>query len=409
LRAALKAEIGLKIRAGDGLAQRGFPELMGTARFYAAEAGDRLVLLDARYKFAVATYRPEIKDEWLYTYAYAPEEAWVAYNGDLSGESYRQGDYAFGGDAFFRVSLRRVDGLDFGGGEDLADILAFERSDALRFALLADTHYTVNGTWDTTAASIWAANRRRPLDGIIHLGDFTDGIASKEVCADYAGLMLDDLKAIGVPVWAALGNHDANCFRNNPARLTPREQCALYLGREEPHYLVDFETHRLRLFFLDSYDPDLGELRYGFSPECVAWLESGLEAMPAGWGAIVFSHVGPLARLQVWVKEIRGEAEIIAVLNAHADKVLAFINGHVHADILCNDHGFPIIALGCAKCEHELAYKIEGAFTPERRPGTASQELWDILSVDTAGRTLAFRRQGAGKSRIVTGGKAQWL
>jgi hypothetical protein len=404
----LKAEIGLKIRAGDGLSERGHPEMMGTAHFYAAEAGDRLVMLDSRYKFAVATYRPQVKDEWLYAYAYAPEEAWVAYNGDLSGESYRQEDYVFGGDVYFRVSLRRADGECF-GGENIADILAFAHGGALRFALLADTHYAVNGTWDTTAASIWAANRRRTFDGIIHLGDFTDGMVSKEVCADYANAVLDDLKATGAPVWAALGNHDSNYFWNNPDRMTLSEQSALYLGREKPRYHVDFEAQSLRLFFLDSFDPELGDLRYGFSPECVAWLECGLEAMPAGWSAIVFSHVTPLARLQVWVKEIRGEAEIIALLNNHADKVLAFINGHQHADILCNDHAFPIIAIGCGKCECELAHKPEGAYTPERRLGTASQELWDILSVDTAGRTLTFRRQGAGKDRIVIGGKARWL
>jgi hypothetical protein len=131
--------------------------------------------------------------------------------------------------------------------------------------------------------------------------------------------------------------------------------------------------------------------------------------MPAGWSAVVFSHVTPLARLQVWVKEIRGEAGITALLNHHADKVLAFVNGHAHADILCNDCAFPIVAIGCAKCEHELVYKIKGAFTPERKLGTATQELWDILSVDTLGRSLTFRRQGAGKNRIVAGGKARWL
>ncbi len=398
---------GLKIRASDGLEERGFPAIAGTARFYKAEAGDRLVLQHRRYTFNVATYRAEIKDKWIYTYDYSPNEAWVVYNGDLCGKGYRQEEYIFAEDTYFRCCLRNADGGDF-CGEAPGEALLLEKPDVLRFALLSDSHYVTGGGWDTTAGAIWTASRRQKLDGVIHLGDFTDGMVTKELCIEYASAVLDDLRATGSPVWAALGNHDSNYFRGNPERLTLKEQCRLYLDREEPRYCVDFESHRLRLLFLDSFDPDAG-LRYGFSNECVAWVEQTLKATPSGWSVIVFSHVTPLTRLQVWVSQIRGEAELLNVLGAQADKVLAFINGHQHADILCNDYAFPIITVGCAKCEHETVYKPAGAFTPERTPGAFSQELWDILSVDTANKTLTFRRQGAGKNRIVKDGKAQWL
>ncbi len=403
----LKAEAGLKIHAGDGWEERGFPEMLSTSRFYTAEPGDRLRLLDKRYKFNVATYTAKVEKKWIDTYDYSPNEAWVVYNNDLSGGSYRQEDYVFEGETFFRLCLRKVNGDDF-GDEDINAIVAFEKRDVLRFALLTDTHYVVNGTWEHTAGTIWSAHRRRAFDGIIHLGDLTDGMLSKEICKEYANIVLNDLRALGAPVYMAIGNHDGNYFRNNPQRLTPLEQSRLYLDSDEPRYFVDNEDKRLRLLFLDSFDPE-EPLRYGFSSECVRFTERTLDAMPLGWRAIVFSHVTPMARLQVWVERIRGEEELLRVLNARSGLILAYINGHQHADILCNDLEFPLITIGCAKCEYELEKKPEGAITPLRELGGASQELWDILSVDTAAGTLWFNRQGAGQDRIVKDGKAKWL
>ena len=181
---SLKFVHGLKIRAGDGWEERHFPEMASTSFFYFAEPGDKLTLLDRRYKFNVATYTPKIEDKWIYTYDYQPNQAWVVYNHDLSGDSYRQEDYVFQNETYFRVCLRKTDGEVFTTEEvnpekvntEANTIIAFEKRDVLRFALLTDTHYVVNGTWEATAGAIWAANRQRKFDGIIHLGDITDGI-----------------------------------------------------------------------------------------------------------------------------------------------------------------------------------------------------------------------------------------
>jgi hypothetical protein len=398
---------GLKIRAGDGWEEKGSPEMMSTSRFYFAEPGDKLVLRDKRYTFNVATYTPEIEEKWIYTYDYQPNQAWVIYNNDLNGGSYRQDDYVFNAEIYFRVCLRKTDGTNF-ENEDMNEIVEFKKNPVLRFALLTDTHYVVNGTWEATAGSIWAANRRQKLDGIIHLGDITDGMLSKDICRHYVNIVLGDLRETGVPVWVTPGNHDSNYFRGNKERMTAGEQCELYLGRKEPRYGIDFEEHQLKLLFLDSYEPG-HELRYGYSPECIAWVERTLAKMPEGWKAIVFSHVTPVTRLQVWVKQIRGETELLRVLNQYAGSVLAFINGHQHSDILYNVERIPFITVGCAKCEYETVHKPEMAVTPERVLGEKTQELWDILIVDAKAETLRFKRQGAGKDRMVKDGKAQWL
>lgn len=432
MKIGLLGRAGLKIRAGDGLGEPGVPELLGTPLFYQAAPGDRLTLLDDDYAYAVATYEAEVEPRWLYTYAYAPEQSWTMYRGDLSGKSYRQGEYVFGENVFFRVSLRKMDGGVFDGKEDINSILTFDAAtptpvvrqwlarevgrvaDRVRevrqpgefaFALLTDTHYTVNGTWGDTLAGIGAMHREVGFDGIIHLGDLTDGMVSGDVTRLYVNTMLTGLKQYGVPVWLALGNHDSNYFRRNPDRFTVREQRDLYLDGRDVRYFVDMPG--LRLVVLDSYIP--GEaLPYGYTRECVEWLEQALSTMTGGCRALVCSHLPPVKRLQYWAKALRGEEELMAVAAQHKRSILAWINGHNHADRLDNDEGFPIVSVANAKCEAFTEHKTEGFLTPERRLGDASQELWDVLLVNAKEHTLRFVRFGAGGDRTVRDGKVLW-
>jgi WD40 repeat protein len=403
----LDAVHGLKIRAGDGWEERGHREMMSTSLFYYADSGDKITLLDNRYKYNVATYTADIEEKWINTFSYSPNQAWLVYNGDLNGDSYRQDEHEFQSDTYFRLCLRKEDGGDF-TDEDINNILVFEKRDVLRFALLSDTHYVVNGTWESTAGAIWVASRRQKLDGIIHLGDITDGMLSKDVCKHYTNLVLGDLRAIGPPVWVTIGNHDTNYFGTSPDSLSMTEQCSLYLERDEPRYHVDFESHKLRLLFLDSYQAD-HELRYGYSPKCIEWVEQALKTLPDEWTALLFSHLTLRSDLQIWVDEIRGEKELLKVLEAKAHVILAFINGHQHGDYLCNDLPFPLVSIACSKCEYVPDRKPKGFITPPRSLADNSRDLWDILVVDAKARTLRFKRQGAGQDRMARDGKAVWL
>ncbi|OXS55884.1 hypothetical protein B1A99_21910 [Cohnella sp. CIP 111063] len=436
MKISLTGLAGMKIRAGDGLQEPGHPEMLSTPLYYWAQPGDRLVLLDSGYKFNVATYVPEVKESWIYTYDYAPNESWTAYRHDLSGDSYRQDDYIFTEGVYFRVCLRKMNGEPFDGSEDINRILAFEqhtapireikswitneveqvakRVQALReegeliCALLTDTHFTVNGTWEETAASIQQLHQALGFDGIVHLGDFTDGMVTREVTRYYSEKVLADLKQCEVPVWVTLGNHDTNYFRNNLDRFSLEEQCELYLGREEPRYSIDFETQKLRFIFLDSFDPD-ETLRYGYNASCIQWLKEQLEHTADDWQIVIFSHLSPVSRLQYWAKALRGEKELMSVLNPYAGKILAFVNGHNHADLLDNAESFPILSIVNSKCEAFTEYKTEGFITPDRKLGTPSQEAFDIMLINTEKRQIRFVRFGAGKDRIVTSGKAEWL
>ncbi|MCR2806724.1 metallophosphoesterase family protein [Paenibacillus soyae] len=434
---SLTGVTGLKIRAGDGLQELGHPEMLSTPLFYLAEPGDRLCLMDTAYKFNVATYAPEVQDRWIYTYDYAPDESWTVYRQDLNGNSYRQDDYLFKERVYFRVCLRKMNGTEFEGSEDINRILSFEKvatptpelktwlrkevervkkrvlevrgQDELAFALLTDSHYTVNGTWEDTSASIQQLHKEIGLDGIIHLGDFTDGMVTREVCRYYVEQVLSDLKKCGVPVWATIGNHDTNYFRNSPDdRFSIQEQCELYLGRDEPRYSITFDAQKLRFLFLDSFDPE-ETLRYGYNAACIQWLKEQLEHTPDGWQVVLYSHLPPTSRLQYWAKEMRGVEEIMGLLNQHADKILAFMNGHNHADLLDNEEGFPIISLVNSKCEAFTEYKAEGFITPHRKLGESSQEAFDVMLVNAEKRQIRFVRFGAGKDKIVAHGRAEWL
>lgn len=423
---------GMKINAANGQEELGFPDTMSTLLFYPAQPGDRLTLLDESYNYAVATYAPEIDPRWIYTYTYAPDQGWVQYRHDLTETNCRQGEYIFNESVYFRLCLRKVNGGDFTGTEDINDIIIFEtqalpqpqktkpwiqqevrrvseRVSALRtdedlaFILMTDTHHNVNGTWQDTKQALTLLNQSLSIDGIIHLGDFTDGMVTKDALRHYMKEIKADLEAYGVPLWTVIGNHDVNYFKNNPQRLTIEEQREIYT---DIRYYIDFP--QIRLIFLDSFDPDASG-RYGYHPECIAWLSQTLESLPHGYKALIFSHLSPITRLQFWAKHVRGEAELMATIIGHKSKILGWINGHNHADHIDNDEGIPIISIANAKCEAFTEYKPEGSITPERKWDDVSQELWDVMLVNPQTGTLRFVRFGAGKDKKITNGRVSQL
>ena len=438
------ARAGLTIRASTGLEGLGEPDRMSTVFFYEASPGDRLRLLDERYLFNVATYDPVVDESYIYTFRYQPDQSWTKYNGDLSGGSYRREDYVFTKPCYFRLCLKRTDGADFHAreAERINEIIAFsektrlsapadtkpfitherdkllekinkKRADgAFLFALLTDTHRTVNGTWDDTLTSLKTTHEKAKFDGIIHLGDLTDGMVTAAATRRYAGDIILDLRSMGVPLFVTIGNHDTNYYQNNTEPLSIEEQCDLYLAHADsytvrapgkPWYYKDFKEFGMRFVFLHSFDYTQ-ENRYGFVPHCLAWLKDTLENTPGDVDVLVFSHLTPLVKLQYWTDHIRGSDELVELLEEfnskpQSGKILAYINGHNHADQIYRGLSFPIVSIGCAKTEFFLEYKPEGSHTPERRLSEASQELWDALLVTK--KRLDFLRFGAGFDRAV--------
>jgi len=317
---------------------------------------------------------------WIYAYAYAQGQVWDEWRAEPPPPAWIDGE------------CEAVHGR--------ADKLT--SNDTLKFALLTDTHYVINGTWEDTVYSLRKTHELIGFDGIIHLGDLTDGMLSYAKTREFENTVINGMRSLGIPVYIVYGNHDYNYFRGNTDLIYP----------DAPQFYADCEAQGLRLIFIDSFDP-LERLRYGFTDYCIHWLEAALHGMPPeGFCAIVFSHVTPLVRLQAWTNDIRGRMGLIGVLDKYADRILAFINGHNHCDLLFNDlyNGkFPIISINSSKCECFYEHKPDGGITPMRALGDRTQECWDILLTDTKRRRLDFIRFGAGSDRAAENGKARFV
>ena len=316
--------------------------------------------------------------KWIYTYDYAPDSVWEKWREEEDEPAWILPEAT--------VVAQRVR----------------ENGKLPSYILLADSHFTYHGTWDDTATAMRALKEELPeLRGIIHLGDLSDGLLPLVKTQAIEKQCIRDMKALGLPIYLVPGNHDYNYFRKNPEVRYP----------DVPRFYVDETEPGFRMIFLDSFDP--GEaVRYGFSQDCISWLDRTLTDLPEAYRTIIFAHVPPLVRLQAWAKDIRNRESLMEVLNRHSTRILAFINGHNHCDLLFNDlyNGqFPVISINCAKCEYFTEHKPVGAYVPERKLGDRTQESFDILQVDAGMGKLYFTRFGAGKDRAVEDHRAFWI
>lgn len=427
-------------------AEGGRPDRMTTLHIYRAPAGSSLRLLDNRYEFSLTFYRPQRPEQYLYEYTYDRNAAWVTYD-PTTTRPYGQTPCMFGQDCFFRVSVRRLDGCTIAPAEadrtegillfratpcpqpkpdlfsdeiaDTAAKVSAADSNCLKLALLTDSHYVSNGTWAQTVANLHNVQDACPLDGIVHLGDLTDGILPAPETAWQTRRCLQDLAGLRKPLLVVPGNHDSayfslNKFKYGRALSPTEEQAILYDGVLPPRavrapgcfwYYLDWPGHRLRMLVLFSHDYTASP-RYGFPDEELQWVQQTLQTTPEGWRVLVFSHCPPLPELHYWSKDIRNGERLIHLLKQYRAgapcKVMALIHGHNHCDQIDIAHGVPIISIGCAKLEYFIDKKPDGATTYPRREKDVTQELWDVLMVDTRQDRLTFVRFGAGVDRTVS-------
>lgn len=428
-----KFELGASFNCKSGFYEKGHPECMADFHFYRVNPGDRLQLSQAEYQYNLAAYSNEIEDRLIYTYCYQEEESWARYQNNFNTDGWSDAGLTFEESGWVRISVRRKDG----GVLTEADLVSFSEAcclvcrqeayqekqcffqeieetartvgekrneDSLVFGLMTDSHYVINGGWEDSIANLQAVHGKVKFDAMVHLGDLTDGMVPLSITKEYADRVMADLKGLGIPVYLVLGNHDSNYFHGNPEWMTQQEQSEYYLQRQKPWYYVDFEKQRMRCLFLHSFNHK-EKVRYGFSAEEVEWVKQTLEQTPADYSVLVLAHVPLLAKMHFWSDEIRNSAEMKQVFDEYVQKggtILAYIHGHNHADQIEYTEHFPIVAIGCAKCEDFKDKKPEGSVTYDREMGTVSQELWDVMVVDTKRLKIDFVRFGAGEDRTVS-------
>lgn len=443
----LKLTSGYRTALADGVLVPDSPKHMATEDFNHALPGDRLHLCGDEYLFAVAVFSLERNPVYIYSYAYSKEENWATYTQNLSQGSYKQEDYLFDKECYFRVCVKRKDDenltikdnersgdlLEFYGQEAVyADktcfkdeiettvtvIQQFENEQSMKLCLLADTHYTVNGTWEDTVHNIQSVAKCVNYDAIVHLGDLTDGMLSKQLTARYIKHMMNNLKECGVPVYITPGNHDTNYFRNKLNEFTVEEMREIYnlygsldcntemQGIEKSiDYYVDIPKYSVRMIFMSSFE-DKAPIRYGYTDFQLKWLKSVLNSAKEGTGFLIFSHDAPLAKLDYWSYYIRNGEELLEILEecnaSDVYQIIGFFYGHTHADYIFEECSFPVVSIGCAKMEYFTDKKPEGAVTWWREEETAAQDLWDSLLIDFKRKRLKLIRFGAGIDREVS-------
>lgn len=479
--------LGYRTALSDGKLVPNSPCHMATEDVYPAKKGDKLLLADENYLFVPAVFAPVCEEKYLYTYDYEPEGNWTTYTKNVTPDSYQASPYIFEEDCFFRVCIKRSDEQEMTESDEKkknriikwessvtkAELKPFFEEEVedtvqkisqnpgeLTLAILTDSHYAVNGTWDDTAVNIRTVNRElvakkdsehgEGFDAIIHLGDMTDGMVSKELTSKRVQSMLEDLKESGAAVLVMPGNHDSNYFWNKARAFTCEEMKELYgvkdgvlhkqngrktelshnilacgnedLGnrcdqerkRNHLNYCVDVPAYHLRMIFLDSFE-DKGPIRYGYSEETLRWLEDTIGNAHDTFGQelklLIFSHDAPLAQLDYWSYHIRNGNELVDILDRENKRddtcVIGLLYGHTHADSVYEGASFPMIGIGCNKLEYFLDKKPEGCTVPHRKMTDVSQDLWDVLKIDFDSQMMYLTRFGAGEDRMVAFGMAK--
>ena len=379
--------------------------------------------------YSYSFYSDTVPDSLIYTYSYSPDSNWTTFNAELSDFQWSARERSVRCDGFIRITVKVSDGDEsLHRFDDLFSIekktqeeyripewmkneaeLTAEKVKTVRkpddavFLLLADTHYATGCTWNDTRGSLQLVYDMIGPSGIIHLGDFTDGLMPCRHTEGISSAVVSELHSISDRVFACVGNHDKNRFRGNPNGMSDKECASLYLGRKKPWYYIDLPENKLRLIFLDSFDPDRKE-RYGFSRREVLWLRSVLFHTPEDHKVLMLSHVTPIAELHVWSSSIRNGERILRALERFQRRrrgsVLGWIHGHSHADQIWTARSFPIIGIGCSKLESFQEHKPEGSVTWPRKKDGPSQELWDVLVVHADDGRMDFIRFGSGEDRV---------
>ena len=390
--------------------------------------GSAIVGACAGYQYRVSIYHEGFDGELAHTYSYDAESNWTTFASCTEPDVWLEDSYEFLESCFARITVRRVDGYQAVTSRMLDQVVKLSyvspeekpqapwvqeevervcaRVEQLRepedaaFILLSDIHYSTGCIWPQTARNVQAVAERIHPDALVQLGDVVDGTVPADVTRSFATRVLDDLHACGLPVYGCVGNHDANYFKSNAQSLSAQECAHLYTKRDEIWYYEDFPARRLRCFFLQSFDATR-KLRYGYAFKQIRWLHKALRHTPADYRVVVFSHVPLYAQIHFWSDTLLGEEYLSGVLDRFNRRtegaICGFVHGHSHVDQVFWRHSFPDISIGCAKFEDFQECKPEGSFTPARRLGEASQDLWNVMVVKAHESKLYLVRFGAGE------------
>ena len=263
-----------------------------------------------------------------------------------------------------------------------------------------------------------------PLDLIVFGGD-TVGYASGGSSFTVDGIiktcnhLFTPLLGINTPIVSIPGNHDA--FQNNNnitsnamynvhyKRFESTNKARVHLsGYDNCDSYIDDSAHKVRYIFVDVYS---GLVSYaagynGRDESYISFLNGALSTLPTGYNAIIFSHNPLTSEFSDIMKQSSAGVESAAfanpvslqsTLNPYADRIIACICGHSHADVYAySESGILYIETTCAAAHARYMYdNIPYKSTINSVTDTA----FDFFVINLENKTIEAIRYGQGTNR----------
>ena len=245
------------------------------------------------------------------------------------------------------------------------------------------------------------------VDTMIYGGDTTDGIGTTAQCLakirEYANKN-KQFNCLNVR-----GNHDceptAQQTINQISDTQYYDACVRSIEKVtntggKIYYHFDNVSQKVRYIILDS-----GGMINPLDATQLGWLKDRLTELGEGWTVFIFQHyvINQSPNTQTIYLADRGRAVLNAIGEVYTTlncTIAAYICGHAHVDGMLNtNYNFKIIATTCDSGGGNAAYDW---VNPIRPKGTTNDCAFDVFSVDTAHKTIAITRVGAGTDRSVT-------
>lgn len=270
--------------------------------------------------------------------------------------------------------------------------------------------------------------RRLRVDFVLITGDVIAGSSGNAKAYQKTLLEVGEYFAdCGVPVIVCRGNHDDNSVLDSATGKPVPENvisnarwnwhmatvfCPASNQQVEPagsngYFYVDLPHKKVRVININCSDlTEEQRLERGgqnymvVSQAQLDWLDSTALAVPEGWKCICASHFVPVAGLAIGGR-ISNATELYAVLEAHADKIIAFNAGHNHVSAnYVDDKGLRFITaaasggrvVGMNECQ--AGYGISGVSAAARAAAPTGAMVFDINIVnhdDTVSRVQIGR------------------
>ena len=187
----------------------------------------------------------------------------------------------------------------------------------------------------------------------------------------------------------------------------------LHRPRNKPYYYVDFYDRKMRLIFLSSYASQIDEQEELFEKSCqygveqLAWLKKEALDLSAGWTVLVFSHALAKSRFETGTDPwnyMEYASEPAMMLLRQAEKRGILLGGWFAGQYAC-DYETTFCHIPYFLIDSVRPQPVKSAFPDvrkcmERKLGTETEDLWDVLLLKPNQRRIHLLRFGPGKDRV---------